>query len=289
MSSSKVRRRHFVAGIAGASILTSAANAVNARKTLSPLDPIADLPMAYRKLRYTMGDGLVMWWFQGMKYGQRDAKFQPMYGVETCNWNRVKQLPAGGFSVTVLECAFYTDLSTGKVLRRLDNPYTGRAVDIPYAVVGPVTAKYDAKSNLIPLTEIGGSRIQMNATSGPMNVLGDTLWMKTRNDFQIFPKSGGAERQVNEWATYVADVGEIADPAVTSILATVDLVEVTTWPKWLDMAGQPGAMMGQISGQKVSRFEDMPQGFRRRLAEVFPAVAKDPVAALDRPEAKLIH
>jgi len=37
-----------------------------------------------------MGDGLVMWWFQGMKYGQRDAKFQPMYGVETCNWNRVK-------------------------------------------------------------------------------------------------------------------------------------------------------------------------------------------------------
>ncbi|MFZ1576066.1 MAG: DUF1838 family protein [Chromatiaceae bacterium] len=289
MSSSRITRRTFAASIAAASVVTSLAKAAPVRSTHGSIDPIADLPMIYRKLRYTTTDGVVLWWFTGAKYGQRDAKFQPMYGVETCNWNRVKQLPDGGFSVTVLECAFYTDLSTGKVLRRLDNPYTGRAVEIPYAVVGPVTAQYDAKSNLIPLSEIGGSSIRMKTANGPVTVLGDTVWMKTRNDFQLVPKSGGAERQVNEWATYVSNVGEITDPAVTSILATVDLVEVTTWPKWLDMAGQPGAMMGQISGQKVSAFGDMPQDFRRRLAEVFPAVAKDPIAALDRPEAELVH
>lgn len=284
-----LKRRSFLAGAASLSASTVLASAAHGRNSAPSLDPRNDLPMIYRKIRYSAGDEVVLWWFEGMKYGQRNASFRPLYGVETCNWNRVKQLPDGGFSVTVLECAFYTDPASGEVLRRFLNPYTGRMVEIPYAAVGPATAQYAPNSDLIPFSEIGGSKITMKTTNGPVTILDDTLWLRTSNDFQLMSKAGGSVRQVNEWATYVARASEVANRGVKCVYPTVDLVEVTTWPRWLEMADQPGALMGQISGRKMRRFEEMPEGFRRRLAEVFPAIAKDPLAALDRPQAELVH
>lgn len=285
MNSPEVTRRAFLT--ASAAIVAQAeAKAVGAA---SSLHPVTDLPVIYRKLRYSTRDEIVMWWFEGKKYGQQNAEFRTLYGVETCNWNRVRNLPGGGFSVTVLECAFYTDLETGAVLRQFVNPYTNERTSIPYAVVGPVTAVYDAKSNLIPLEEIGGSRIVMKTTNGPARIIGDVVWAQTTNDFQLYPKAGGPMRQVNEWATYVASARNLADQAIPKVFPTVDLQEVTTWPRWLRMQGQPGCLMGRIYGQKVSRFNDMPEAFRGRLAEVFPEVVRDPIAALDRRESELVH
>lgn len=281
--SSVSRRMVLGSGLAALSLATSKATSATA------LDPVRDLPMIYRKLRYSTVDEVVMWWFEGSKYGQQNAQFRPLYGVETCNWNRVKNLPGGGFAVTVLECAFYTDLRSGEVLREMINPYTKQRVTIPYAPVGPITATYDSRSNLIPFEELGGSRIKMKTTNGPVRIVGDIVWTQTSNDFQLVPKAGGATRQVNEWATYMASAKELADTSKVKVFPTVDLQEVTTWPRWLGMEGTPGSLMGRIHGRKVARFEDMPADFRRRLGEAFPEVARNPLAALDRAQAELVH
>lgn len=87
MTGIDVGRRTFVAAVGAltaASTLAAAGNSAR-RPARASLDPAVDLPMMYRKLRYSMDEGVVMWWFAGTKYGQRDGEFTPLYKIETCN------------------------------------------------------------------------------------------------------------------------------------------------------------------------------------------------------------
>lgn len=289
MTGIDVGRRSFVAAVGALSATSTLAAASSSARgpARASLDPAVDLPMMYRKLRYSMDEDVVMWWFAGTKYGQRDGEFTPLYKIETCNWNRVKNEPDGGFTITVLECAFYTDLQSGEVLRTWKNPYTNQVVTIPYAIVGPLDARHDAQSQIVPLSEIGGAKVDMRVTIGPVTTLGDDVWTETSNRFAIHPRSGGRPHVVYEWATYTAKATDLANRGIRSLVATCDLQDMTAWPRWMNMGDQPGGVMGRISGRKVSRFEEMPAGFRARLAQVFPDVVKDPIAALDKPTEKL--
>lgn len=285
-------RRSFLGAAAlavPAQVVLGATSTDRSKSGRHSVDPVRDLPMIYRKLRYSMRDEVVAWWFTGMKFGQLNGEFTPLFGVETCNWNRVKSEADGGFTVTVLEAAFYTDLATGEVLRTLKNPYTGQTVEIPYALVGPIAARHDAQSRPLPLSEIGGARLEMNVTVGPAFVYGDDLWASTSNDFRIERKASGRVHRVNEWANYVASAAEVADPAKPSINPSVDLVEITDWPGWFGMGNIPGSIFGRIVGRKVPGLSAMPQKFQRQLAVVFPSVAKDPLTALDAATERMVR
>lgn len=61
----KLSRRMFAA--TASSLVT--AGAVHA---IDPTDERA-IRNAYRKLRYRMGNGVVFWWMDGVKYAQQDA------------------------------------------------------------------------------------------------------------------------------------------------------------------------------------------------------------------------
>jgi hypothetical protein len=43
----------------------------------------------------------------------------------------------------------------------------------------------------------------------------------------------------------------------------------------------PGNLLTRGSGQKVDRFDELPETFRNLLAELHPKIAEDPAAALD--------
>ena len=70
--SSVSRRMVLGSGLAALSLATSKATSATA------LDPVRDLPMIYRKLRYSTVDEVVMWWFEGSKYGQQNAQLRPL-------------------------------------------------------------------------------------------------------------------------------------------------------------------------------------------------------------------
>jgi hypothetical protein len=54
----------------------------------------------------------------------------------------------------------------------------------------------------------------------------------------------------------------------------------------MGMDGEPGNQVARAIGRKVLRYDDMPAAWRALMAEIDPHIARDPIAALDAPEAR---
>ena len=245
-----------------------------------------DPAQLFHKLHFRTDDGVIFWWLMGPKIGQVGTTLTPLYTNCIGTVQRVKHHADGSFDVTQLEMIVMLDLQTGEPLEQWRNPYTGESVPARHNFVGPATARYRPDNTRVLPTEIGGTPIEARSTIHPPMIVGDDVFVRDESVARVFSPGRKTPFEVNDIAVYHGSLKNLVDPSVTVGDATVFFAEVTNWQRWMKMDDAPGSLTSRLTGRKVRRFDDLPEVFRRKLAQMSPEVAADPIAALDRPAPK---
>lgn len=284
---SLTRREWFRHGgaVAAAAGLNLATPALAQTRLLDPSRD-ADLALLYRKLVYRSDDGIVWWWLRGPKYGQVDATLTPLFTLNVGTIQRVKIRADGGFDLTSLETVFLTDIETDAPLSSWRNPYTNETLPVTMTPVGPTTIAYAADNSRVLPTELGGSRIEAMSVRHAPVIVNDNVFLRADDQARVFSPGRTTPFIVNDLTTYHGNLRELSDPALKMASATAFFAEVTGWQRWMKMGDRPGALTSRSSGAKVKSYEEMPALWRTMLETQAPAIAADPVAALDRPAAR---
>lgn len=245
-----------------------------------PDDPAALLD-AFRRLRFASHGEPVFWWMRASKHGAVDGALTHLYDMEIASIFQAEDT-TDGFSVTSLELIYATDPETGELLEELLNPYTGERLPWMHTPVGPARVNYSTTGLELP-TELPGVDIRMThaLTSGMVHA--GQVWLKDDNSAVVTQREGDDPPfLVTDWSTFLAQVADLEDPALSSPPCTVAFQSSTSWQKPLRMGRRPGMMISRGAGAKATRFSDLPDRVRGLIATVHPEIARDPAAALRR-------
>jgi hypothetical protein len=288
-------RRPLLQGLIPASASASA-------KPLS-LDPNkpSDLALIFRKLCFSLDDKVGYWWLQGTRYGLVDTKLVPFWRINIGYLFTVRDISPDSYHVTTLGATFYTDLTTGAYLREFVNPLTQKTIAMPAARPAPFTLKYNAlgleetaAETVNDLRRWGGfppvpspdadekaAGLVRSGAIGPAWIQGDDVWVQSDHLSRIAPPAPRRrDLRANDLVTYFGSLRDVADPAVNMAPAGLAFSDVNVWPAWLEMGDAPGDYYSRTYGRKAFSHAEMPEVWRRLLAQEYPEVAKDPVALL---------
>jgi hypothetical protein len=242
-----------------------------------------DAAQLFHKLHLRTDDGVIFWWLMGPKIGQVGTTLTPLYTNCIGTVQRVRHLADGGFEVTQLEMIVMLDLETGTPLDKWRNPYTGESMPARHNIVGPVTVRYRPDGTRVLPTEVGGTPVESRVTTHAPLIVGDDVFIRDEAVARVFTPGRNVPFEVNDIAVYHGSLANLLDPGTTVGEATVFFAEVTGWQRWMQMDEHPGSLTSRLTGRKVRRFDELPEVFRRKLAQMAPEIAADPIAALDRP------
>jgi hypothetical protein len=277
----------FVAGGAGAlasahSVAAGAGAAAPSARTFDPDDPV-QVHRAYRRMRFATHERPFFWWMRGTRYAVIDNRPQPLFEMHVGTFMRCRDGADGRYTVTSMEIVFNADLTTGQPVERWRNPYTDEWLDLRVTPVGPTKVEYSAEGERTP-PQLPGSKIETRSRDGRPVVVGDDLWLTHDQLATVTPVSGPArEFRVADLATYRSRLADVLDPAVEHVDCDVSYLDVTDWPRWMNMGDRPGTRLGRAAGRKVRQYADMPAPWRAFVAAKFPQIAANPAAALDLP------
>lgn len=264
---------------AGALAVAGRAPAGAAQRPLDPANPL-DQSFIFKRLAYASGSTPRFSWLRGTRYALVNTDLIPLWEMHVGTIFQVHEspdAPPGAYRVTAMSTSFYTDLHSGAFLKSFKNPFTGKTVPMGYFPPKPATLVYtvdglvDPPGRLPPgLTTIG--------RLGPTWIEGDVVC--TVGDNLVLSSPGSPRIRVNDLSTYVGSLKAVMDPAVAMPQAHLTFSDINTWPPWLQMGDQPGTYYSRAIGQKELTYQGMPALWRTLMASEYPAVARDPIAAL---------
>ncbi len=221
-------------------------------------DPVDNLT-AFVKVRGSLKDSEeVIFYANGKIYGfvggERD---KPLMGFQM--YNIGKYVKAGENSYTLLtnEVLLYTDLKTGEVLEKFENPYTKETVDVLHVWNSPVNQKHvlDGKYGKwgINHTKYGDDALCMNADvflayPSPLSV-------------KDYPENSQSDLyEAAELFQFFFSEKDLNNPQKNSIDCTISWTRIGPWLPWLRMGQQPGNMVYQGAGYKLMEkdYDKMP-------------------------------
>ncbi|HWU02421.1 MAG TPA: DUF1838 family protein [Novosphingobium sp.] len=272
------RRGAMGLGLAAAAALSAPAAARAATRQLDPANP-DDARLIYRKLRYRTDDGLIFSWIKGPYMAAIDGDLIPMYAINLGSFSRVTQRADGSFELRDLEISFRTDPETGQRLTSFRNPVTGQTLPVVERVQGPnrVIMSPDNHAQISDMP--GGPHFELTHYPVRPFAIGQDIAIRDRTHARVTGRDGVS--MLNEVSTISGPRAQVLDPAVTSVASRAQSNDVRSFPAWLNMGDRAGHLALFGNGGKVHRFDDLPEDWRAMLHEVFPAIAADPIAALD--------
>ena len=175
-----------------------------------------------------------------------------------------------GFKMVTREILLYLDPATGKVLRRWENPWTGKTVDVIHVSNDPVNQRMMAESRGRPFIL-------------PFSFSGDQWWLtSTVPLFYTNPLAGeyqdyiGGIYHATEMFNFFGDVEELNDPKVDSVPARVGWVRISSWLPWMEMGDRVGMLYFHTAGRKLDSYDDLPEVMKNEIARNFPDYASPP-------------
>ncbi len=240
--------------------------------------------LIFRKLGYAMDDRLGFWHLQGTRYGLVGAELTPFWEMHIGSFFKVRDLPGGSYEVTRMGVTFYTDLETGEYIKKFENPFTKKTIDIEYgrpaprkfAPPKPIKASYNVMGGKEAEVAPGVSSI---GALGPAWIQGDQVWIQQDN-LLVAPPGPGERSRVNDLTTYFGPLHEVADPSVKMPAAGHAFTDINDWPAWLQMGDLPGEYYSRGLGYKASSFDEMPETWRKLMLREYPEIARNPGKAL---------
>lgn len=226
-------------------------------------------------------------WFGGMVYGdtRRDRPLKPLIGVQGFGVIRTEQQNDGSFKIFNRECAFYTDVDTGKIIDKWTNPYTKEVCDVK-----PIH-NMTVNAHLI-VSEKVGTAIAMDFDGTlmevPLKLEWDNFGDKLLSNFMVntgFPseltpekwprESAGTFLRIAEIFQRVASLSDVENRDTTSADYSGTWTRVGPWLPWMRQGQADGSLIFRTFMTKLEGIEQLPADLKaiteERLPEYFEA------------------
>ena len=230
-------------------------------------------------------------WFGGTIFGdtRRDRPLQPLLGIQGFGVVRTEAQPDGSFRVFNRECAFYTDLKTGKFIDQWKNPYTGEMCDVKSIHNMTVNAHLIVSPKFGTAIEMDfdGKLMQVPLPLG-WNVFGDKLFstfeVHTAFPSELTPEkwpreSAGKVLRIAEIFQRVASLADAENPDTTSADFSGTWTRVGPWLPWMRQGQADGSLVFRTFMTKLKSADQLPPDLRaiikERLPEYFQAPSPD--------------
>ncbi len=275
------RRALLRLGVASTAAVLSPLSNGRAQPAPSPIDqparPAADAQTVHRKLAYSMDSTLTFSWLRGIRYAAIDNVLHPLWTMHLGTLFRTHDLP-NGYAVTAATTTFYTDLDTGRLLKTVKNPITGKTLDVRYFPPSPQTLIYGRSGP--PKPDSGPlAGLENHVDTGPAWIDGETI--SVLGDHLAYSHEAAPSLiRVNDLMTFLGLAKDIANPGVPNPPSTTIFNDLNTWPPWMEMGEAPGAYFSRAWGRKEFSYDAMPEIWRALMRTEYPAIAADPGSAL---------
>jgi len=230
-------------------------------------------------------------WFGGTVFGdtRRDRPLQPLFGVQGFGVVRTEAQPDGSFRVFNRECAFYTDLKTGKFIDQWKNPYTNEMCDVKpihnltvnaHLIVSPkigtaIEMDFDGKLMQVPLP-LGWDNFD--------DKLFSTFEVHTAFPSELTPEkwpreSAGKVLRIAEIFQRVASLADVENPDTTSADFSGTWTRIGPWLPWMRQGQADGSLLFRTFMTKLESADQLPPELKaiitERLPEYFQAPSPD--------------
>ncbi len=205
------------------------------------------------------------WFYNGSIYAVTDGaaplELMRLQGMEIY---KMRRLRSGGFLMKGATVTFFTDIATGEWLHEMENPLTGKTVEVP------------------ALSQISGDRGFLYQTSGvrprwvadqipdaPLDLwwteAGGFVWLHNET---VYPP--GLQQPRKQRQTQIVRTDHFADKNRRRLPAAFTVSFFAPWSDWLDMGDRPGHLVWHASGAKLASVEDLPHPYRKRIEAEYP-------------------
>lgn len=265
----------------GGGLAAAIASPVGAAATAPRLDPSrsADLSLIFRKLAYATDERIGFWWLKGRRFALVDTGLIPFWDMHIGAAFQTRTLSNGQFEVSFLQTSFYTDLTSGRLLRTFENPFTHQIVDIAYPPAVASRLTFDAGGRTDAPTGFLAN-LARDARIGPAWIQGDDVWVEGNILLNGQAAPGRRPIRVNDLTTYFGSLRDILNPDMPMPLSGQMFSDINIWPPWLEMGDQKGDYFSRCYGRKVASFDAMPPFWRQSMLAAFPGVTANFAKAL---------
>lgn len=243
--------------------------------------------VAFRKVQCSTTDGeAVVYHWVGEVYsrveGEPDKHLFDLQGMNVRQCVTVNDAVRGkGVRQVSRELMFYTDPKSGQIIRKWDNPWTGKPVDVVHVANDPVNMR-------APLFPIGADgkpytfegRIQNGRVFMPTVI---PLWYTNPmgGDFQQYV---GNQYHSMEIFDFVVDEADLIDATKSRANPSIAWVRMSPWLPWMEMTGRGGLLVFNAVGQTLPNgIAGLPKVITDEIATSYPSYAAPPPGDDRRP------
>ncbi len=238
-----------------------------------------DFLTAVAKLRGATDDRLCIGYVVGARYAVPDHRLVPMMGILAATFSQYRRISADVFEARALEIAYFTDLTTGKLLEKWQNPVTGVTVDVEQTRMGPSRLVLTADGLQVPRPSGEATGLALKHVFQPPVVVGDNVWLTEQINVDGPP--GPRPFAYNELSTFHGRKSELDDPRRATVATQVQYQSLITYRPWMGFGDTPGHTLARGAGQHVARIEDLPPYYLELTRRLHPDVLKDPLGLLN--------
>ncbi len=226
-------------------------SAINQQVSLDlDLDDPKDNLLAFVKVRGSLDpEDEVIFYANGKIYGfvegERD---KPLMGYEMYNIARNVKVDEYDYQLLTNEVLLYTDLVTGEVLEKFENPYTKEVVDVVHVWNSPVNQEQKLQGKYGPWgvnhNTYGDDMICMNADiflayPSPLTV-------------EAYPDNAQSDLyEATELFQFFFSEKDINNPELNSVPSTISWTRIGPWLPWMRMGQRQGNLVYQGAGYKL--------------------------------------
>jgi len=260
--------------------LTGCDTANTTRLNFDPNNP-EDLHTMHRKLAYTLDERLVYWNIDALRMGFKDGVLTPFWNMHVGIIYRLDNIQDFKYRVNYIMKIFYSDLKTGELLQRFDNPYTGEAREVSQPKLFKSVNIHgltgiERMPSSAPKAENAGLSYR-NDEIGPAKIIGDDIWLNADMIFRSeTPNRASRLIQVNDWSTYHGSMNDLTNPYLTSAPATHTFNDLNSFNHpWIGMEGIQAWSISRGFGRKSHSVHTMPEAWKMFTADTHPELLTD--------------
>lgn len=262
------------------------------RRPLDLSDP-ADNLYAFGKLWGSFDDEPVIGTFHGTMFASIGTRrLQPLFGYAGTGVTRCRFLDDGTLQMRGKETGYFTDLATGEVIDRWDNPFTGETVDVYHFLNDRIGGELTREMPVLHVGEAAEHGVEMNAFEAPTatrrpfvlpwDVYGDEVLLEWDYAHEYpnpvtpttWPRSStGPTINPSEHFTIFTSLAELEDRSLPSAHFRAGFSRLSPFWPWMRMGGSGvnGVLFGRLFSRTCRRGrDDIPPAVRRRIEEAAP-------------------
>lgn len=205
---------------------------------------------------------------------------QPFMDFVACKQDRVRRLRDGSYQYGYRGVILFTELDTGRVLDRFDNPITGVTNEVNHFYTKWGSGVY-TRDGSYSLAAEGRAQEAPGLEDQPFqlgwSIVDDDVYLTYDERVAVRTPEGRVVYADNSMYRYHVSLAQLANPSVSSADAIMSWDTTTTWWPWMEMDERPGHLIFGSMGKKYDSLDRVPSAVVDASEERFPGQLTRPI------------